>query len=94
LDRAIQDALDELPEGESSQWSSTFVKEEFEILPGPTHDIGDDRRCRKFELTARSAGVSRTYPAQACISGDGGRWRIPNDTGAGADGDSFLTSAS
>jgi peptidoglycan hydrolase-like protein with peptidoglycan-binding domain len=66
LDRAIQDALDELPEGESSQWSSTFVKEEFEI----------------------------PYPAQACISGDGGRWRIPNDTGAGADGDSFLTSAS
>lgn len=94
LDRAIQDALDELPEGESSQWSSTFVKEEFEILPGPTHDAGDDGRCRNFELTARSAEISRIYPARACISGDNEKWRIPSDTGDGPDGDSFLTSAS
>jgi peptidoglycan hydrolase-like protein with peptidoglycan-binding domain len=94
LDRAIQDALDELPEGESSQWSSTFVKEEFEIRPGPTHDSGNEGRCRKFELTARSAGISRIYPARACISGDNNKWRIPNDTDVGTDGTSFLTSAS
>ncbi len=94
LDRAIQDALDKLPEGESSQWSSTFVKEEFEIRPGPTHDSGNEGRCRKFELTARSAGISRIYPARACISGDNNKWRIPNDTDVGTDGTSFLTSAS
>ncbi|MBE9553491.1 MAG: peptidoglycan-binding protein [Proteobacteria bacterium] len=94
LDRAIQDALGELLEGESSQWSSTFVKEEFEILPGPTHDTGDDGRCRNFELTARSAGISRIYPARACISGNNNKWRIPNDTGSGSGGASFLTSAS
>lgn len=93
LDRVIQDALDELSEGESSQWSSTFVKEKFEILLGPAYNSGDGGRCRVFELTARSAGLSRIYPARACKSGDDKKWQIPNDTGAGPNGNSFLTSA-
>lgn len=93
LDRAIRDALDDLPDGKNSRWSSTFVKEEFEILLGSTHDTGAGERCRNFELIAHGAGISRIYPAQACISGDAEKWRIPADTGAGSDGNSFLTSA-
>lgn len=93
LDRVIQDALDELSDGKSSQWSSTFVKERFEILPGPIYNSGDGGRCRIFELIARGDGVSRIYPARVCKSGNDKKWKIPNDTGAGPNGNSVLTSA-
>jgi peptidoglycan hydrolase-like protein with peptidoglycan-binding domain len=94
LDRTIQDALGELSAGESSLWSSTGVKEEFVVLPGTIRDTGDGGRCRTFELTARSAGVSRIYPALACVSGEGKKWRIPSNNGGRLDDNSFLTSAS
>lgn len=94
LDQAIQDALGGLPDGESSLWSSTMVKEEFVILPSTTRDTGDGVRCRTFELTARGAGVSRIYPAQACLSDEDQKWLIPNTNGDTSNADSFETSAS
>lgn len=94
LDQAIQDALGGLPDGESSLWSSTMVKEEFVILPSTTRDTGDGVRCRTFELTARGAGVSRIYPAQACLSDEDQKWLIPNSNGDTSNADSFETSAS
>ena len=93
LDRAIQDALGGMPDGKRSLWSSTVVKEEFVILPNATRKTGDGRRCRTFELNARSAGASRIYPALACMSDDGKKWRIPDNNGKLAKNDSFLTSA-
>jgi hypothetical protein len=94
LDRAIQDALDGATDGESSMWSSTMVKEEFVILPGAIRDTGHGERCRTFELTARGAGISRIYPAQACLSNKDRKWRILNKNGSGSDTDSFVSSAS
>jgi peptidoglycan hydrolase-like protein with peptidoglycan-binding domain len=94
LDRAIQDALAGPSDGERSLWSSTMVKEEFTILPGATRDDGDGRRCRTFELTAHSAGVSRIYPALACMSGEGQKWRILDNHDGRPDDNSFLTNAS
>jgi hypothetical protein len=94
LNRAIQDALGGPPDGEGTLWSSTVVKEEFVILPRAIRDTGDGEHCRTFELTARSAGISRVYPALACVSGDGKNWRIPGNNNGRPDQDSFLTSAS
>ncbi|MBE9558691.1 MAG: peptidoglycan-binding protein [Proteobacteria bacterium] len=94
LDQAIQDALGGLPDGESSLWSSTMVKEEFVILPGTTHDTVDGVRCRTFELTARGAGISRIYPAKACLSDKDQKWLIPNSNSDRSDANPFETSAS
>lgn len=94
LDRAIQDALDGLPEGNESLWSSTMVKDEFVIRPGPEFNSDDGQRCRTFELQTQSAGVSRIYPALACMSADDRKWRIRGGDGVGADDDSFVTSSS
>jgi peptidoglycan hydrolase-like protein with peptidoglycan-binding domain len=94
LDRAIQDALGGMRDGERSLWSSTVVKEDFVILPSATRDTADGRHCRTFELTARSASGSRNYPALACRSDDGKKWQIPDSNRKRPKNDSFLTSAS
>jgi len=94
LDRAIQDALEGLPEGNESLWSSTMVKDEFVIRPGPEFNSDEGQRCRTFELVTQSAGVSRIYPALACMSGEDRKWRIPGGDGVGPDDDSFVTSSS
>lgn len=94
LDRAVKDALEGLPEGSESLWSSTMVKDEFVIRPGPRYDTGGGRSCRTFALTTHSAGVFRTYPALACISGEDRIWRIPGGDENGPGDASFVTSAS
>ncbi len=93
LDRAIQDTLANLPDGEHGQWSSTVVKEEFEIRPGPIRNSRGGGRCRRFDLTARSAENSRTYPALACTWSVGKKWRIPGDADDGSNGLSRVNSA-
>lgn len=90
LGRAIQDALGALAAGKSSQWSSTVIKEEFEIIPGPIRETGEGGRCRIFELIARSAGNSRSFPAKACALGGDNKWLIPGDSGGIVDGLSML----
>ena len=94
LDRAIQEALGGLPAGNESLWSSTMVKDEFVIRPGPEFKSDEGQRCRTFELQTQSAGVSRVYPALACMSGEDRKWRIQGGDGVGADDDSFVTSSS
>lgn len=93
LDRAIQNALEDVPGGGKKVWTSTGVEEEFEIRPGPIRNSANSGRCRRFELTARSAKGSRFYPAMACTPGDGETWRIPSDEGQGLDGVTLLMNA-
>ena len=93
LDRAIQDTLANLPDGEHGQWSSTVVTEEFEIRPGPIRNNRGGGRCRRFDLTARSAENSRTYPALACTWSVGKKWRIPGDADERPNGLSLVNSA-
>lgn len=90
LGRAIQDALGALAAGESSPWSSTVIKEKFEIIPGPIRETDEGGRCRVFELIARSAGSSRIFPAKACALDGGDIWEIPGDSGGIIDGLSML----
>lgn len=80
LDRAVQDALDSVPAGEKSVWTSTVVRGEFEIQPGPVRTLDGETHCRNFELVAETTGASRRYPALACKSGDSPEWHIPGDT--------------
>ena len=93
LDRAVQDVLGDLPAGERSLWSSTVVREEFEIFAGPVWNIDGAGRCRRFRLIAPGAGISRVYPALACARDADGKWRIPDDGDDDPNGISFLSGA-
>lgn len=92
LDKAIQEELSNPEEGRSGWWSSTVVREEYEIRPGPVRATDNGERCRSFELVAHSAGAARIFPAIACSS-EGRTWRIPGDARHDMQGISGLTNA-
>lgn len=93
LDRSIQDALNDLPAGTRSLWSSTVVQEQVQIIPGPARNIVGAGRCRRFSLSTRGSGAARVYPALACRRGAGEEWNIPGDAADELGGVSFLHGA-
>jgi len=80
LDRAVEQALDEAPDGEARPWSSSGVETQVTIQPTSRFESTDGKPCRTFLLSwsgsEDGAGGQRRYPGAACRS-PLGAWEIP-----------------
>jgi surface antigen len=84
LDRAVQQALDELPDGEARPWSSSGVETQVTIQPTSRFESADGKPCRTFLLSWSGSGDGaggepggqRRYPGAACRNALGA-WEIP-----------------
>lgn len=76
LDRAVQQALDELPDGKHKAWSSSGVEIRVTIKPTRRFERVDGTPCRSFLQTWSGPDGKRRYPAAACRAASG-QWRIP-----------------
>lgn len=76
LDWAIQDALRTLTVGKMTDWRSTAVSAEFEIMVTGNSARPADVSCRTYTLGRLIQGM-RIYPAIACRAPESDHWLIP-----------------
>ncbi len=76
LDRAVQHALDNRPNGDVEPWSSTGVATKVAIMPTSRFENARGQPCRTFMLTWAGPDGTRHYPGAACRN-DLGAWEIP-----------------
>jgi hypothetical protein len=84
LDRAVQQALEELPDGETRPWSSSGVETQVTIQPTSRFESTGGKPCRTFLLSwsgpqgepGGEPGGKRRYPGAACRNALGA-WEIP-----------------
>lgn len=73
---ALEDALETLQDGATTQWSSSGVDVRVTIKLGKRFERGDGKLCRTFMQTWLSTGQRRSYPGTACRNSFG-RWQVP-----------------
>jgi hypothetical protein len=77
LDWAISAALSAPAQTAPIKWSSTGVRDKYEIRAGAPVKLPEQGNCRRFDLLQDAGG--RSLPAIACRT-NAGEWVIP-DTG-------------
>lgn len=74
---AVQEVLSERAVGTSTDWGSTSVNANFEIMPTGSRTTAAGETCRTYVLIQHLHGGGRSYPAIACKASVTGTWLVP-----------------
>ena len=74
-ERTAQDALENTPSNQTSQWSNPDSGNSGTVTPTETYEATDGQYCREYQTTVTVGGETQDAYGTACRQPDGG-WQI------------------